>query len=127
VAVTVEPSMPGRTVELVARAEGLFPGGVNSPVRAFRSVERRQLVLERGSGPYVWDADGRRYLDYIGAWGAAVLGHAEPRVVAAIGDAVRDGLALGATHPREIALGGRSGGRCRRSSGCGSPPPAPRR
>jgi glutamate-1-semialdehyde 2,1-aminomutase len=90
---------------LVERAERLFPGGVNSPVRAFRSVGRRPLLLERGDGPYVWDADGRRYVDYLGAWGPAILGHAHPAVVRSIVDAAANGLALGATHPLEIELG----------------------
>jgi glutamate-1-semialdehyde 2,1-aminomutase len=94
-----------RTVSLVERAEGLFPGGVNSPVRAFRSVDRPPLVLERGAGPFVWDADGRRYLDYIGAWGPAILGHAHPAVIEAIVAAASNGLALGATNPSEVALG----------------------
>jgi glutamate-1-semialdehyde 2,1-aminomutase len=92
-------------VALVERAEALFPGGVNSPVRAFRAVGRRPLVLERGEGPYVWDADGRRYIDFIGAWGPAILGHAHPAVVDAVADAARNGFALGATNPLEIELG----------------------
>jgi glutamate-1-semialdehyde 2,1-aminomutase len=94
-----------RTESLVERAARLFPGGVNSPVRAFRSVGRPPLVLERGRGPHVWDADGRRYIDYIGAWGPAILGHAHPRVIDAITAAAANGLALGATNPTEIALG----------------------
>jgi glutamate-1-semialdehyde 2,1-aminomutase len=96
---------PGRSADLVRRAEELFPGGVNSPVRAFRAVGRAPLVLVRGSGPHVWDADGRRYVDFIGAWGPAILGHADPRVVAAVTEAAGDGFALGATHPREVELG----------------------
>ena len=94
-----------RTAVLVAEAERLFPGGVNSPVRAFRSVGRPQLVLERGEGAYVWDADGRGYLDLIGAWGPAILGHAHPSVVRAVATAAANGFALGATHPLEIELG----------------------
>ena len=94
-----------RTADLVARAEGLFPGGVNSPVRAFRAVGRAPIVLERGEGPVVYDADGRRYVDYIGAWGPAILGHAHPTVVQAVANAARSGLALGATHPLEVELG----------------------
>jgi glutamate-1-semialdehyde 2,1-aminomutase len=94
-----------RSAALVERAETLFPGGVNSPVRAFRAVGRPPLVLERGEGPYVWDADGRRYVDYIGAWGPAILGHGHPAVVEAVAGAARNGLALGATHPLEIELG----------------------
>ena len=90
---------------LVERAGGLFPGGVNSPVRAFRAVGRPPLVLERGEGPHVWDADGRRYIDYIGAWGPAILGHAHPAVVEAVAGAMRNGFALGATNPLEIELG----------------------
>jgi glutamate-1-semialdehyde 2,1-aminomutase len=94
-----------RTPMLVARAEALFPGGVNSPVRAFRAVSRPPLLLERGEGPYVWDTNGRRYVDYIGAWGPAILGHADPAVVAAVAAAAKNGFALGATHPLEIELG----------------------
>jgi glutamate-1-semialdehyde 2,1-aminomutase len=97
--------MGSRTASLVERGERLFPGGVNSPVRAFRSVDRPPLVLERGKGPYVWDADGRRYIDFIGAWGAAILGHAHPRVIDAITSTASNGLALGATHPLEVELG----------------------
>jgi glutamate-1-semialdehyde 2,1-aminomutase len=94
-----------RSALLVERAERLFPGGVNSPVRAFRAVDRPPLVLERGDGACVWDADGRRYVDYIGAWGPAILGHADPAVVAAVVWAARNGFALGATNPLEIELG----------------------
>jgi glutamate-1-semialdehyde 2,1-aminomutase len=94
-----------RTARLVERAERLFPGGVNSPVRAFRAVDRPPLVLDRGDGACVWNADGRRYIDYIGAWGPAILGHAHPTVVAAVVWAARNGFALGATHPLEIELG----------------------
>jgi glutamate-1-semialdehyde 2,1-aminomutase len=97
--------MSSRSSALVERAEALFPGGVNSPVRAFRAVGRPPLVLERGEGPFVWDADGRRYFDYIGAWGPAILGHAHPAVVEAVAGAARNGFALGATNPLEIELG----------------------
>jgi glutamate-1-semialdehyde 2,1-aminomutase len=89
---------------LLERADQLFPGGVNSPVRAFRAVGRPPLILERGAGPYVWDVDGRRYVDYVGAWGPAILGHALPAVVEAVTGAARNGFALGATHPLEIEL-----------------------
>jgi len=97
--------MGPRTAELVERAERLFPGGVNSPVRAFGSVGRPPIVLERGEGPHVWDADGRRYVDYIGAWGPAILGHAHPGVIEAVRRAAANGFALGATHPLEVELG----------------------
>jgi glutamate-1-semialdehyde 2,1-aminomutase len=102
---TTDTARSARTATLVERAEQLFPGGVNSPVRAFRSVGRPPLMLERGEGPHVWDADGRRYVDYIGAWGPAILGHAAPAVVAAVVLAARNGFALGATHPLEVELG----------------------
>lgn len=91
--------------DLIERALDLFPGGVNSPVRAFRSVGRAPLILRRGEGARVQDADGAWYIDYIGAWGPAILGHADPDVIEAIRDAALDGLALGATSPREIELG----------------------
>jgi glutamate-1-semialdehyde 2,1-aminomutase len=105
---------PGRPVAATGRqallrqdAEGLFPGGVNSPVRAFRSVGRPPLILTNGSGSRVRDVDGNVYLDYIGSWGPALLGHAHPEVVAAVREAALDGFALGATGPREIELGRR--------------------
>jgi glutamate-1-semialdehyde 2,1-aminomutase len=97
----------GRQKELAERAHELFPGGVNSPVRAFRAVGREPLLIERGEGAYVWDANGRRYLDLISAWGAAPLGHARAAVVEAVRAAAADGFAFGATHPAEIALGER--------------------
>jgi glutamate-1-semialdehyde 2,1-aminomutase len=94
-----------RAASLNRRAERLFPGGVNSPVRAFKAVDRPPLMLERGQGAYVWDADGDRYIDMVGAWGPAILGHAHPAVIGAIVAATANGLALGATHPLEIELG----------------------
>ena len=97
----------GRQSDLRRRAEQLFPGGVNSPVRAFGSVGRPPLVLSAGDGPRVRDADGAWYLDYIGAWGPAILGHGHPDAVEAVRDAACDGFALGATSPREVELGER--------------------
>ena len=98
-------AMTGRMADLRARAEDLFPSGVNSPVRAFRSVGRAPLILDAGAGPRVRDADGRWYLDYIGSWGPAILGHAHPAVIEAVRAAALDGFALGATGPREVELG----------------------
>jgi glutamate-1-semialdehyde 2,1-aminomutase len=95
----------GRQADLRARAEGLFPGGVNSPVRAFRSVGRPPLILDAGDGARVRDADGRWYVDWIGSWGPALLGHARREVVEAVRAAALDGFALGATSPREVELG----------------------
>jgi glutamate-1-semialdehyde 2,1-aminomutase len=94
-----------RQEQLVRRAEDLFPGGVNSPVRAFRSVGRPPLVLEAGAGPRVRDANGRWYVDYIGAWGPAILGHGHPDVIEAVRAAALNGFALGATSPGEVVLG----------------------
>jgi glutamate-1-semialdehyde 2,1-aminomutase len=97
----------GRQALLRQDAEDLFPGGVNSPVRAFRSVGRPPLILDAGNGSRVRDADGNWYLDYIGSWGPAILGHGAPAVVDAVREAALDGFALGATSPREMALGKR--------------------
>jgi glutamate-1-semialdehyde 2,1-aminomutase len=96
-----------RQARLRREAAELFPGGVNSPVRAFRSVGRPPLILEAGEGPRVRDADGRWYLDYIGSWGPAILGHARPEIVQAVRDAALNGMALGATGPLEVELGRR--------------------
>ena len=104
---TPQAAGAGRQEALRKAALGLFPGGVNSPVRAFRSVGRPPLVLDAGAGPRVRDADGRWYLDYIGSWGPAILGHAHPEVIEAVREAALYGFALGATSPREIELGER--------------------
>ncbi|OGO56915.1 MAG: glutamate-1-semialdehyde-2,1-aminomutase [Chloroflexi bacterium RBG_16_70_13] len=100
-----DPVAPSRQAVLTGRAESLFPGGVNSPVRAFRSVGRPPLVLAAGAGARVRDADDRWYVDYIGAWGPAIVGHAHPVVVDAVRTAALSGFALGATSPSEVVLG----------------------
>jgi glutamate-1-semialdehyde 2,1-aminomutase len=87
------------------RAAELFPGGVNSPVRAYRAVGGHPPILARGEGPYVWDVEGNRYIDYVGAFGPLILGHAHPAVVEAIRHAVESGGPFGATSPAEIRLG----------------------
>jgi len=89
---------------LQQRAEQLIPGGVNSPVRAFRSVGSDPPFLVSGQGAYVWDADGNRYIDYVGSWGPLILGHANPQVVEAITLAARNGTSFGASTPREAEL-----------------------
>lgn len=94
----------GRSAALYERARGLFPGGVNSPVRAFRAVGGTPVFLARGQGAYVWDVDGTRYLDFLGSWGPLILGHADPEVVAAIAAAARDGTTFGASTEREVLL-----------------------
>ncbi len=86
------------------RALARFPGGVNSPVRAYRAVGGEPPTLVRGEGPLVWDVDGVEYVDYVGAFGPLILGHAHPAVVAAVEDAARDGGPFGATTPREVEL-----------------------
>ncbi len=85
-------------------ASELFPGGVNSPVRSFRSVGGEPLPIARGSGPHVFDAEGNRFIDYVGGFGPAILGHAHPAVTAAIAEAAADGLTFGALGPREVDL-----------------------
>jgi glutamate-1-semialdehyde 2,1-aminomutase len=89
---------------LQKRAEQLIPGGVNSPVRAFRSVGGDPPFLVRGEGAHVWDADGNRYIDYVGSWGPLILGHAEPSVIEAIVQAARNGTSFGASTPAETEL-----------------------
>ena len=89
---------------LQKRAEKYFPGGVNSPVRAFRSVGGDPPFLVRGEGPYVWDADGNQYIDYVGSWGPLILGHAVPDVIDAIVHAARNGTSFGASTPTEADL-----------------------
>ena len=89
---------------LFAEAEGLLPGGVSSPVRAFRAVGGTPVFVQRGVGPYLVDVDGNRYVDYVLSWGPLVLGHAHPRVVAALEHAVRRGTSYGAPSPLELEL-----------------------
>ena len=83
------------------RAQRVIPGGVNSPVRAFRSVGGAPRFLVAASGPYVTDVDGREYVDLVASWGPAILGHAYPEVVAAVQDAAARGLSFGASTPAE--------------------------
>ena len=94
--------MKSRNEILFEKSERVIPGGVNSPVRAFRSVGGTPVFFARGNGPYVWDADDRRYIDYVGSWGPLVLGHAHPEVVKAVQDAAARGLSFGA--PTELEL-----------------------
>jgi len=91
-----------RNEELFARAQRTIPAGVNSPVRAFRSVGGAPRFFTRGEGACLWDADGKRYIDYVGSWGPAILGHAHPAVVRAVQETARHGLSFGA--PTEIEI-----------------------
>ena len=94
----------GRSEELMARAARLFPGGVNSPVRAFRSVGGTPRIIERAAGARLWDVDGNEYVDYVGSWGPMILGHAHPAVVAAVQEAAARGTSYGAPNPLEVEL-----------------------
>jgi glutamate-1-semialdehyde 2,1-aminomutase len=93
-----------RNEQLFERAQRSIPGGVNSPVRAFRSVGGTPRFIERAEGPYFWDADGRRYVDYIGSWGPMILGHCHPAVVRAVQDAAARGLSYGAPTEAEVVM-----------------------
>ncbi len=93
-----------RSKEILRRAEESLVGGVNSPVRAFKSVGGEPLIIERGSGAHLWDADGREYIDFIGSWGALILGHAHPVIVAAIRDQAARGTSYGITTELEVEL-----------------------
>jgi glutamate-1-semialdehyde 2,1-aminomutase len=97
-------STPSNNDILFARAQLTTPGGVNSPVRAFRSVGGTPRFITRAAGPYFWDADDKRYIDYIGSWGPAIVGHAHPEVVKAVQDAAARGLSFGAPTEGEIEM-----------------------
>jgi glutamate-1-semialdehyde 2,1-aminomutase len=98
------PRKSEQSRKLHKRAEQLIPGGVNSPVRAFRSVGGDPLYIVRGEGSRIWDADGNEYIDYIGSWGPLILGHAAPTVIEAIINAARSGTSFGASTPAEADL-----------------------
>ncbi|MBA2674897.1 glutamate-1-semialdehyde 2,1-aminomutase [Ramlibacter sp.] len=93
-----------RNQQLFDRARALIPGGVNSPVRAFRAVGGTPRFVQRAQGAYFWDANGRRHIDYIGSWGPMILGHGHPAVVEAVQRAVLDGFSFGAPTEREVQL-----------------------
>ncbi len=89
---------------LFSRAQALLPGGVNSPVRAFRAVGGEPIFFERGEGATLIDVDGNRYIDYVGSWGPLILGHAHPSVLGALSRAAAKGTSFGAPHPGEVEL-----------------------
>ena len=95
---------PRSNEALFARAQAVIPGGVNSPVRAFRAVGGTPRFIRRAEGAYLWDAEGKRYIDYIGSWGPMILGHGHPAVLDAVQRAARHGLSFGAPTEREIEL-----------------------
>ncbi|HEX4984949.1 MAG TPA: aminotransferase class III-fold pyridoxal phosphate-dependent enzyme, partial [Burkholderiales bacterium] len=96
--------MKSRNEILFEKSQQLIPGGVNSPVRAFRSVGGTPVFFSRGEGAWVWDADDRRYVDYVGSWGPLVLGHAHPHVVEAVRVAAGRGLSFGAPTEAELEM-----------------------
>ena len=93
-----------RNAALFERARQLIPGGVNSPVRAFKAVGGTPRFVQRAQGAYFWDADGRRYIDYIGSWGPMILGHGHPAVVEAVQKAALEGFSYGAPTEREVEM-----------------------
>jgi len=93
-----------RSEELFARAIEMMPGGVNSPVRAFRAVGGTPRFISSASGATITDVDGRTYIDYVGSWGPMILGHADPEIVAALKEAATRGTSFGAPNEREVEL-----------------------
>jgi glutamate-1-semialdehyde 2,1-aminomutase len=93
-----------RNHDLFAAALRLMPGGVNSPVRAFKSVGGEPFFAERASGAHLWDVEGKRYIDYIGSWGPMIAGHAHPAVIEAVTRVARNGLSFGVPNPLEVTM-----------------------
>jgi glutamate-1-semialdehyde 2,1-aminomutase len=93
-----------RSHDLFTRAQALIPGGVNSPVRAFKSVGGEPFFVQRADGPYLFDVDGNRYIDYVGSWGPMIVGHNHPHVREAVARAIGDGLSFGAPCPAEVTM-----------------------
>ncbi|QDL55704.1 glutamate-1-semialdehyde 2,1-aminomutase [Rhodoferax aquaticus] len=93
-----------RNLQLFERAQNVIPGGVNSPVRAFKAVGGTPRFVSRAQGAYFWDANNKRYIDYIGSWGPMILGHGHPAVVQAVQEAVLEGFSYGAPTEREVEL-----------------------
>jgi glutamate-1-semialdehyde 2,1-aminomutase len=93
-----------RSEQLFKRALAVIPGGVNSPVRAFRAVGGQPLFIQRGAGAHIWDADGREYIDYVGSWGPLIFGHRPPEVMNALEEILEIGTSFGAPTEREVEL-----------------------
>ena len=90
--------------KLFLKAQELIPGGVNSPVRAFRSIGRAPLFIKKASGAYIWDEDGNKFIDYVGSWGPMILGHAEPQIVKSVQRAAKSGTSFGAPTALEVRM-----------------------
>ena len=97
-------SMSNKSQQLFEEAQNLMPGGVNSPVRAFRAVGGVPRFIRRGKGSRIWDEDGTEYVDYLGSWGPLILGHAHPDVVKAVCEAAAHGTSFGAPTEMESKL-----------------------
>ena len=93
-----------RSHDLFTRAQALMPGGVNSPVRAFKSVGGEPFFAQRAEGVYLFDVDGNRYIDYVGSWGPMIVGHNHPKVLEAVVSTARDGLSFGVPNPLEVTM-----------------------
>src|SRR3974390_2036039 len=93
-----------RSEALFAEALKYIPGGVNSPVRAFRAVGGQPFFVNRAKGAHVWDVDGNEYVDYIGTWGPAILGHAHPKIIKAVQAAAEQGTSFGIPNPFEVTM-----------------------
>ncbi|WP_369583109.1 glutamate-1-semialdehyde 2,1-aminomutase, partial [Kingella oralis] len=96
--------MTNRNEQLFERAKKIIPGGVNSPVRAFGSVGGVPRFIKKAQGAFVWDENGQRYIDYVGSWGPAIVGHAHPEVIEAVREAALGGLSFGAPTEAEIII-----------------------
>src|SRR3954451_7267771 len=90
--------------QLFTEALKYIPGGVNSPVRAFRAVGGNPFFVDRASGAHVWDVDGNEYVDYVGTWGPAILGHAHPKIIQAVQRAAERGTSFGIPNPSEVTM-----------------------
>ena len=96
--------MTSRSSQLFASAQNRIPGGVNSPVRAFRNVDSTPFFVARAKGAKIWDVDGKEYIDYVGSWGPAILGHAPEVVVNAVREVATRGLSFGIPNPLEVEM-----------------------
>lgn len=102
--VGAKPASHSLNTDWFERAKSCIPGGVNSPVRAFAAVDATPRFISRAAGPYLWDVEGQRYIEYINSWGPAILGHAHPAVIEAVQNAATQGLSYGAPTPGEVEM-----------------------
>ena len=93
-----------KSTALFSRAQEVIPGGVNSPVRAFKGVGGTPVFIQKAKGAYIYDTEGKQYIDYVGSWGPMILGHNHPAILDAVLKAAENGLSFGAPTPSEIDL-----------------------